>query len=206
MSAAGEITLRLPHPIGMSRIRLTVSPGFVAALCVFAWADRTGLLLPFLVSALCHETAHLLALFLLRIPVQEISVSAGGTVISASLRQEPREAWAVLAGPAANLLLAGISGGFWPGLRLCAILQLGWNLLPVYPLDGGRLCRLLLPRIFGRAGTVLCNYLHAATLLAVICGGVYGTCILHLGLLPCIFSAIFLIRLPNGLDKCREYW
>lgn len=183
------------------RLKLSVSPAAVAGFCVFCALDTLGLALPFLLSAVLHELGHLAVLWLLGIPVEEISVRLGGTVIRSELPGGWREVLAAAAGPAVNLLLALACFRCWPPLCLCSLLLAWYNLLPVMPLDGGRLCQLILPRLLGRFGRLLCRALSLATICIAVCAGIWGTCVLQLGLLPALLAVIFLLRLPNGLDK-----
>ncbi len=190
----------------MGRSRVRVSPGFPVLLCLLLCLEGFGLVLPFLLAAALHEAGHLLALALLGIPVCGLELRASGAVIRADLKGQLREAWALLAGPAVNLLLAGACFRLWPLLSFCSLVLGCCNLLPISALDGGRLCALLLPALFGRVGYMLCKLLHYGTLLAVVAAGILGTCVLHLGLLPILLTGFFLLRLPKGLDKPAEGW
>lgn len=180
---------------------IEVCPGFLTAVFLPFCVGGLSLALPFLLAAAVHEAGHLLALRLLRIPVKQIELRASGAVIRSELCGAPREAWAAAAGPAANLLLAGLFYRLWPMLSFCGAMLCCYNLLPVSSLDGGLICRLLLPVLFGRFGLILCKLLHWGTAAAVLAAGVYGTCVLHLGLLPAALAGLFLVRLPNLLDK-----
>lgn len=101
---------------------------------------------------LIHELGHLTACAFCGARPQELHLEAGGMRIvpAPGLLSPVREALVLAAGPAANLLAAGLllaggAGRELPGQAAPAHLFLaGLNLLPLAPLDGGQLFSLLL--------------------------------------------------------------
>ena len=190
----------------MKGLRVTTDGGFWAVLAIFWFLDDWGLLPPFLLAAGLHEAAHLAALALLELPVQGLELRATGAVLRTELRGEPREAWALASGPAANLLLALLFWRAWPLFGLCNLALGCSNLLPLAHLDGGRLCALLLPHWLGRSGEILCQLLHWGTLAAMVVSCVWASCVLHWGLLPLLAAGFFLWKLPYPLAKSAFDW
>ena len=181
----------------MRGVRLSVSPCFVLFVCAFCYLDRLGLFFPFLLSAALHEGGHLLALRLMRLPVREIRIGLTGTVIRAELPDRSSALLCLLAGPAVNLLLALLFRRSAPALCLCSTFLFLYNMLPVCPLDGGGICRLLLPHW-------LCLCLQYAVILSAVVFGAWGSFILRMGLLPCLCAAFFLLRLPKTSCKTER--
>ncbi len=124
---------------------------------ILATAISTGLL--FFVSLLLHELSHSLYARSHGIPVREITLFALGGV--SQLEKEPGSAsvefWMAIAGPLASAaigliclgvrFLAGASGPVremfsWLGYINLALA--GFNMIPGYPLDGGRILRAIL--------------------------------------------------------------
>lgn len=90
-----------------------------------------------LLAAFVHELGHCCALWLFDIPIYRITLGGMGARIDAAPMQALQHVICSLAGPAAGLLLLLFAKVF-PVAAFCALLQSGFNLLPVYPLDGGR--------------------------------------------------------------------
>ncbi len=144
-------------------------------------------------AAILHELGHLGALWLVDGRVTGLRLSALGAELRLdgplSYRQELPVA---LAGPlvsvAAALLAAGMHGYLFAGLSLALGL---FNLLPVYPLDGGRavraLCALLLPVPWDEAVPRWLGVVAAGLAL-----GAAITAFLHMGGLFCLLPAVWL--------------
>ncbi len=124
------------------RLEITVHPGAYLMLAA------TVLLLPlpwvvgWLLSSAFHELCHLGALRLAGISIHTLELGAGGARIRTAPMPPVCEALCALAGPLGALLLVGL-GGIFPQLAICALVQSGYHLLPVSPLDGGRAFRCL---------------------------------------------------------------
>jgi Zn-dependent protease len=74
--------------------------------------------------------------------VDSIWINLGGAVIDAWVPNRTHEIISILAGPAGSLLLLFLYN-ILPELSVCAAVQGLYNLLPIYPLDGGRIRKLL---------------------------------------------------------------
>lgn len=175
--------------------RITLRPGVLPALCALGYLAPKQV--PVLVcSAAAHELGHLLAMGLLGIPIHKVEIGLRGAVIRATLPDGLPMGLIAVAGPAVNGLLAALSIGRWPAFCLCNLVLLGYNLLPVWPLDGGRLAQLVLSPLPGQTGEILCRALHLGTIILVAVCGLWLSCIKHMGLLPLLLAGVFLLRLP----------
>jgi len=152
-------------------------------------------------SVLAHELGHVYMALRNGIPVQGITLFIFGGV--AQLSREPRSAGAefriAIAGPLVSLALAVVFDGLWvldqtiPFLAALSIwlarinLMLAlFNLIPGFPLDGGRVLRALIWRITGSP--------HRATKAAAITGQVVAFGFIGWGVFTLINGAFF-----NGL-------
>ncbi len=117
------------------------------------------------ISILLHELAHSLVARRQGAEVQSITLMALGGVSQMSSEVQPEhEAWMAVVGPLASLFIAAVSYGAFalPGMppeAAAALLVIAWmnlalgvfNLLPAFPMDGGRVLRGLLAGRIGRS-------------------------------------------------------
>ena len=94
-------------------------------------------------AALIHELCHIAAICLLGGRVQAVVIGPFGAKIHIKDIDGTREALCALAGPAGSFLCLMFLRQF-PVFGLCGLVQGIFNLLPVYPLDGGRALSCLL--------------------------------------------------------------
>ena len=142
-------------------------------------------------SIILHELAHAVIARGFGLPIGGITLFIFGGV--AELRQEPKtprsEFWVAIAGPVASILiasacLAGALGaqaaGFTPLTKVLAFLAMTntvlalFNLVPAFPLDGGRVLRSI---IWWRTGN-----LRRATRIASMFGTAFGVVLIMVGI------------------------
>lgn len=155
-----------------------------------------------LIAAAIHEASHILAIRLFRIKILSVTLRASGAVIESESMTPICECVSALAGPVgglAALLLLRIA----PEVSLCAAMQSIYNLLPVYPLDGGRVLRSLLSVIWGEQTACKLLKIAACTFVALLsCIGVYLSLHYH----PAVFLpvAFLVVAFCKNSLQCRE--
>lgn len=136
-----------------------VSAGFCLLLAILLFLDDDNIVPWALLACLLHELGHLLAIYLLGGRVQAFRLSAvGAEMVPTRVRlfSYQEELLIAAAGPLASLLTAlfagslrGVLGRYDEGIFLFMGLNVAaglFNLLPIGPLDGGRMLRILLLR------------------------------------------------------------
>lgn len=109
-----------------------------------------------------HELCHYCAARILGIPILGISLDWLGAKMELPPMLPGEEVLVASAGPAGSMFLIFFSS-LYPQLALCGLVQGAFNLLPIRPLDGGRILAGLFP---GREGLYwACEIATAALLL-----------------------------------------
>ncbi len=174
--------------------RIEVTVGFAAMVCILGWLNQP-LCACFLAAAAVHELAHLTAAWLCRVPVKGISLRLSGAVIRCGLCGYGQEAICAAAGPAASFLFGAAVLRNVPQLAAVSMLLGAGNLIPVYPLDGGRILRALLLRKYGEetAGMVL-SRVTFVTCCLLMAGACWLTAELQMGIWPVFAALVVLYR------------
>ena len=124
--------------------RFPVEFSLSTSSCIFS--ALILLILPFklviaaFLAATVHELCHLLVLVVCRGPILQISITTGGAIIRTPPIAPLQELLCTIAGPVGSLLCL-LFTRFFPLLALCGLIQGLYNLIPLYPLDGGRILK-----------------------------------------------------------------
>ena len=184
----------------MKKCSFDVTPAFAVFLCAYYFFDPAHTFAPFLAAVTLHEAAHLLMLWLLRLRVHMLRLALSGAVIETDLLPYRKEIAVAVAGPAVNgacLLLFSKRAPLFALVNFCL---LAYNLLPFYPLDGGRILRALLHLLLSdRVARALECGIALCCLGALIVFSCYLTCFWHAGLWPVLACGFLLLRVSGTI-------
>lgn len=179
----------------MMKRRLDLTPGFPAFLAAVWYFDSCGIFWPFLAAMTVHELAHAAVLLLLGGRIESVRLSFAQVELRTGLLSDRTELWSTAAGPGINLLCGWLFRRWMPAFAAVSLLLALFNLLPVWPLDGGRLLRTLLRMRWGTAGVDASQTLGLLFGLGLLAGAVFAARRWDAGVWPAVTAGALLVRL-----------
>ena len=126
----------------LNRIKITIEPGFLLYTAILALVIPIRLLLAWYLAVIIHEMGHYTALRLLHIQIFALKVELSGITLLTERIGGLREIVCAAAGPVFGFSILLIAD-YLPCTAAFACIHSAYNLLPIYPLDGGRIVRCL---------------------------------------------------------------
>ena len=141
--------------------------------------------------AVCiHELGHYLALRICKVPIFGLRLSPMGVTMETGDLERWETIFCALSGPLFALIFISLSS-LLPCTVLCILFQSIYNLLPVYPLDGGRVLRAMLCMLLPDPW---CHRIEMGILLLVAAIFLHIFSILGLSILPSALVLIFFLQ------------
>ncbi len=188
--------------IRFPRITFSITPaaciGFALALLLIPlpW------IIAWFAASLVHELGHFLAVCLCGGNVYEIRVDNCGIKMRIPQLSAKSEALCAAAGPTAGALLL-LFARWMPRLALCGVFQSLYNLIPLFPMDGGRILLGLLRSAFPNTADKIYVYISFAALLLLFLLSVYAAFLLKLGAVPLILYGMLLFQIHKVKISCK---
>lgn len=163
--------------------------------------------LPWLLAAVIaagfHELCHILALYLAGARPQGIHIGTSGAAICTPALSPGTELICAAAGPLGSLLLLFFLPCI-PRIAVCAGVQGLFNLLPVYPLDGGRILHSGTAILFPRHAETLVPILESIALFCLILFALFLSIRYSLGLVPILTAVALTVKAFLRKIPCKE--
>lgn len=160
-------------------------------------------LLAALGAAAFHEACHLTAIRVLGGRVLEVRIGTGGTIMETELSGRARELLCALAGPVGSFLLV-FACRLFPKLAICGGIQGIFNLLPVYPLDGGRALRCGLELLWPQKAEKIGNWVEVSVLSALVIPAVAGAFFFSWGGIPLAAGLMLILKAILRKSPCKR--
>lgn len=154
-------------------------------------------LVSWMIAAAIHEICHFVAIRICGLSVRYVVIGGFGAVIHMDSHPGRKLAVCSLAGPLGGLMLMLLVRVI-PRIALCALVQSMYNLLPIYPLDGGQALAGLLTIFFSpKVIDIILPVVKYTVIGLLIVAAMYAYIVLELGLLPIIFVAALIMKNKN---------
>lgn len=175
-----------------NEIAFNVRPAF------FLTAAIATVLLPFkwvlawIMASAVHEAFHLMVVRAMGFRILAITLGGNGAVINTESMLPIQELLCALAGPLGALILI-LFAKQMPILSICALIQSLFNLLPFYPLDGGRALHNLMILITDEVRAVhITARINTVILILMGIVSVFLQIRFHCGIIPlCLILILF---------------
>lgn len=174
--------------------RLVFQTGFFIILSLSLLIIPFRWVVGWVTAVFFHEFCHYIALRLYRIPVLMITVRAFGADMQTGPMTPWQECVCALSGPLGSLLLLFFLRLF-PYVSLCAFVQSIFNLIPTYPMDGGRVLKCICVGLMGEGRGV--RFSRAISLIFSIFLISFFLLIslqYQLGVMPMLVAVLIIIR------------
>ena len=168
----------------MKKLQISVQPDFWILLSVSLIFIPIPWILSWLVAASIHEIFHIITLRISGYSFRRLNIGAYGAGIEADLESNLKMALCALAGPISGFFLLPFIH-IIPRVVICGLLQSLCNLIPIYPLDGGRIITGIIFTLFKKEtatkiGAIIEKSVRI-TIFATVC---YGVIRFKLGIFP----------------------
>lgn len=179
----------------MGKLRISALPeSWILAALLLLMLPLKWLAAGFFAAAF-HECCHYLTILLTGGQVHSIEIGPLGTKMDTAPMLPKTELICALAGPAGSFALFSLYR-FFPLTALCALVQGIFNLLPLYPMDGGRVVYCLASMLLPEEKTVvLLRVLKMVTCFFILLFSLWGTFRWMLGLAPLVWGSLLLVKL-----------
>lgn len=181
---------------------IRILPGFFLFAALGILIVPLKWLVAWIVAAALHELFHIQCLRLFGYHIYSVEIGLTGARITTDAHSGIKVSLCALAGPLGGFLLLPLLR-VMPRLALCGTFQALYNLIPVYPLDGGRAIKGIVEHFFTETVARRILLLIENTILVLLSAAALYTVVkLQMGLYPIVLAGVLIVR--NKKIPCKE--
>lgn len=175
--------------------RIVVQPNIYLHLVIMLFVFPLTWVVAWSVAIVFHEFGHYFAIKIFKGKIDSIEIGFGGLRMQCSMLDEWKNIVSILCGPLFGFSLVLI-GEWFPKVAVCSCILTLYNMLPILPLDGGRVLHILI------GNNLFFEGFEKTVLLILFAGALYCCFSLHLGVIP----VLIVIALWSGYRKipCKD--
>ena len=183
--------------------RISVSPVCYLVVAIGLLLIPVRWMAAWVLAVTVHEVSHCLAIWITGCPIYAIRISLGGAEIQTGYMGAWSELFCTLAGPLGAMVLL-IFARYIPFTAVCVLIQSIFNLLPIYPFDGGRIVQCLTEKIFGIVISVkILSIIRYVTYIAMTACAIWLALQFDLGIIPILLCALIILRTDIRKRPCK---
>ncbi len=184
--------------------RVSVSTDFLFFLAAAFLLVPVQWLVAWALALIVHELCHYIALLVCGGPVISIRIGCRGVIMKTQPLSFGKEALCAYAGPLGALIVLLVAR-YVPRTAICTLVFSAYNLLPIFPLDGGRGLGCLLKKFLSSAvAERVLLFVENCVLLGIFIIAIYSVFRLGLGLLPAVIAVILFLRSKGIKIPCKK--
>ena len=186
----------------MRNISINIRTEIYYLLCIGVLILPLKFMAYWLISVLVHEFFHYIAIIILGGHIYQLNISIFGMKMDTSPLSNNQEIICAIAGPLGGLLLCFLTITHFPLLGLLSLAHSVYNMIPLFPLDGGRVLHGLIRFTGHKKHKRLITRIDKFVSVALLVTAGYCTFRLSLGFLPIIIAISMIFKNKKAKGTC----
>ena len=154
-------------------------------------------------AAVVHEFFHAAAICMTGGHICRLRIGILGAEMEAAIPGRSEEIISAMAGPCGSFLLLLLCHSF-PRISICGLVQGLYNLLPLYPLDGGRALLHILMSICPKSAERIMDAVEFLTAVILVAVCIYASFAQTLGIFPLFMTVFLVVKMRLRKIPCKQ--